>query len=181
VALVAKPLGEVMIGESLRVAAAQVTPWVALSALLYGLTAYYLGQAFTLGRKTKLLLVAMSVPAFGNVVLNFILIPRFGVVGAAWSTAISFGLGMLATMLLGRKVVPLPVPWEPLIRCGVATGIMAGAVWSLPAIGGLAELILDASVGGIVYAAVALTINAAGVRDIALGLFQKFRARQAVA
>jgi O-antigen/teichoic acid export membrane protein len=181
VALVARPLGEVMIGESLRVAAAQVTPWVALSALLYGLTAYYFGQAFTLGRRTKLLLVAMSVPALGNVILNLFLIPRFGVVGAAWSTAISFGLGMLATMLLGRRVVPLPVPWEPLVRCGVATGIMAAAVWSLPAIGGLAELTLDASVGGIVYAAVALTINAAGVRDIALGLLTKFRARQATA
>ncbi|HEX8470565.1 MAG TPA: lipopolysaccharide biosynthesis protein [Brevundimonas sp.] len=181
VALVARPLGEVMIGESLRVAAAQVAPWVALSALLYGLTAYYFGQAFTLGRKTKLLLVAMTVPALANVLLNLFLIPRFGVVGAAWSTAISFGLGMVTTMLLGRKVIPLPVPWEPLVRCGVATGIMALVVWSLPPVGGLAELAMDASVGGIVYAAMALTINAAGVRDIAQGLLQKFRARRVAA
>jgi O-antigen/teichoic acid export membrane protein len=170
-----------MIGESLRVAAAQVTPWVALSALLYGLTAYYFGQAFTLGRKTKLLLVAMSVPALGNVMLNLFLIPRFGVVGAAWSTAISFGFGMVATMLLGRKVIPLPVPWEPLVRCGAATAIMALVVWSLPEIGGLLELVMDATIGAIVYATVALTINAAGVRDIALGLLQKFRARGATA
>ena len=39
----------------------------------------------------------------------------------------------------------------------------------------------NASVGGIVYAVVALTINAAGVRDIAQNLLQKYRARGATA
>ena len=39
-ALVARPLAEVMIGEELRVAATAVTPWIALSALLYGMTAF---------------------------------------------------------------------------------------------------------------------------------------------
>ena len=180
VALVAVPLGQVLIGENLRAAAAQVTPWVALSAFLYGMTAYYFGQAFTLGRRTRLLLVAMLIPASANVVLNIILIPRFGVVGAAWATAISFGLGMIATMLMGRKVVAMPVPIDALIRCLIAAGVMALVVRVLPAIGGLPELILDASVGGIVYAAVALTLNAAGVRDLALRLIKQFRDRKAV-
>ena len=36
VALVARPLAEVLIGEELRIAATSVTPWIALSALLYG-------------------------------------------------------------------------------------------------------------------------------------------------
>ncbi|CAN5189257.1 polysaccharide biosynthesis protein HsfF [soil metagenome] len=181
VALVARPLGEVMIGESLRVAAAQVTPWIALSALLYGLTAYYFGQAFTLGQKTKRLLIAMIIPASLNVVLNIILIPRFGVVGAAWSTAASFGVGVLATLALGRRVMPLPIPWDALIRCLVATGAMAAVVRMLPAIGGLAELMLDAGVGAAVYGAVAVTINAAGVRDVALRLLAQRRARSIAA
>ncbi|MFJ6023830.1 lipopolysaccharide biosynthesis protein [Brevundimonas sp. NPDC092305] len=181
VALVARSLAEVLIGEDLRTAAALVTPWIALSALLYGLTAYYFGQAFTLGKKTRLLLVAMAIPALLNVVLNLILVPRFGVVGAAWATAASFGVGMLATMGIGRRAVTLPIPWESLIRCGVATGVMALVVVQLPAIGGFPELVLDAATGGVVYAAVALTINAAGVRDVALRLFDRFRTRGAAA
>src|SRR5690606_37102527 len=40
VALVARPLAEVLIGPELRAAATSVTPWIALSALLFGLTAY---------------------------------------------------------------------------------------------------------------------------------------------
>ncbi len=170
VALVARPLAEVLIGEDLRTAAASVTPWIALSALLFGLTAYYFGQAFTLGKKTRRLLIAMAIPAGLNVVLNLILVPRFGLMGAAWATAASFGIGMVATWLIGRRVVALPIPWESLARCGVATGLMALVVSRLPAIGGFGELMLDAGVGGLVYAAAALTLNAAGVRDVALKL-----------
>ena len=181
VALVARPLSEVLIGEDLRTAAASVTPWIALSALLFGLTAYYFGQAFTLGKKTRRLLLAMAIPAGLNVILNLILVPRFGLMGAAWATAASFGLGMFATMLIGRRVVALPIPWESLARCVVATGIMALVVSRLPAIGGLGELILDAGVGAIVYAAAALTLNAAGVRTVALGLMAGRRLRRAAA
>ena len=173
VALVARPLSEVLIGEELRTAAASVTPWIALSALLFGLTAYYFGQAFTLGKKTKRLLIAMAIPAALNVVLNIILVPRFGLMGAAWATAASFGLGMIATWLIGRRVVALPIPWESLARCGVATGVMALVVSRLPAIGGFGELMLDAMTGGVVYAAAALVLNAAGVRDVALRLLAR--------
>ena len=173
VALVARPLAEVLIGENLRSAAASVTPWIALSALLFGLTAYYFGQAFTLGKKTRQLLIAMTIPAALNIILNLILVPRFGLMGAAWATAASFGVGMIATWLIGRRVVALPIPWESLARCGVATGLMALVVSRLPPIGGLGELALDAGVGAIVYAAAALTLNAAGVRDVAWRLLAR--------
>ena len=181
VALVARPLSEVLIGEELRIAAASVTPWIALSALLYGLTAYYFGQAFTLGKRTKLLLIAMAIPAALNVVLNLLLVPRFGLMGAAWATAASFAMGLIATEVIGRRVMPLPIPWDSLIRCGVATGLMALVVARLPSIGGAAELVLDAAVGGLVYAAAALALNAAGVRDVAGRLLGRVRERRAAA
>jgi O-antigen/teichoic acid export membrane protein len=181
VALVARPLAEVLIGESLRSAATGVTPWIALSALLFGLTAYYFGQAFTLGKKTRHLLIAMAIPAGMNILLNLILVPRFGLIGAAWATAASFGLGLVATILIGRRVIVLPIPWESLARCGLATGIMALVVLRLPAIGGLGELMLDAAVGAIVYAAAALTLNAAGVRNVAVGLLARYGLRGATA
>src|SRR6185437_1494756 len=57
-ALVARPLADVMVGPALRDGAASVTPWIAASALFSGLTTYYSHQAFTLGRRTGLLLFA---------------------------------------------------------------------------------------------------------------------------
>ncbi len=181
VALVARPLADILIGEELRAAAASVTPWIALSALLYGLTAYYFGQAFTLGRRTQRLLAAMAVPAAANVILNLMLIPRFGLMGAAWATAASFAIGLAATLIMGRRVLALPVAWDALLRCGAATALMALVVSLMPPLGGLAELALDAATGAAVYAAAALVFNAAGVRDLALRLLQRLRARSAAA
>ncbi|WP_316408087.1 lipopolysaccharide biosynthesis protein [Brevundimonas nasdae] len=175
--LVARPLAELMIGQDLRAAAALVTPWIAASSFLSGMIAYYFGFGFTLGKKTGLLLVTMAIPALCNVALNLMLIPRMGVTGAAVSTTASFAIGLIACILLSRRAIALPMPWEALIRCGIASAVMAGVVWMMPPLGGFMELMLDASVGGLVYAVVALTLNAAGVRDVLLRLI---RARRSV-
>ena len=181
VALVARPLSEFMIGEDLRDAAALVTPWVALSALLSGLTVYYFHQAFTLGRRTGWLLAAMSVPALANVALNIVLIPRFGVLGAAWATAASFAIGLVASWAIGRRILPLPLPWTALMQCSLCAAVMAVAVWFLPPLGGFPELMLDASVGATVYGVCAFAVNAGGVRDLARRLRSAVQARRAAA
>ena len=181
VALVATPLSQVLIGEDLRGAVGQVTPWIALSALLSGLCSYYFGQAFVLSRRTGRLLLTVGIPAVANVILNLVLIPRFGVLGAAWATAASFAIGLVASILLGRGPLAMPVPWNTVIRCGIACGLMALAVSPLPALGGMVELMLDATVGAIVYVAAVMILNAAGVRDLARRLIGQFKARRLAA
>jgi O-antigen/teichoic acid export membrane protein len=161
-----------MIGEDLRAAAASVTPWIALSALLSGVTAYYLSQSFVLGRRTDRLLLTLCIPAGANVVLNLLLVPGMGVLGAAIATTTSFGIGVLASIAMGRSIVAMPIPWRTLSRCGVACGFMAAVVSTLPALGGVPELILKGGIGAVVYAVVVLTLNAAGVRDLAARLIE---------
>lgn len=165
-ALVARPLAEVMIGEELRAATASVTPLIAASALMAGLTTYYFAQAFTLARDTKRLFAAMAVPAAANLILNLLLIPLFGLVGAASATVLAYGLGLLVTLGLGRGVLALPIPWRALAGCALASGVMAAFVTVLPAIGGLPELMLKAGLGAAVYAAAAVVLDAGGVRGL---------------
>lgn len=167
VALVARPLAEFMIGEDLRAAVTTVTPLIAMSALLSGITTYYFSQAFTLGRRTKMLLLTLLFPAVCNVALNVALIPIYGVLGAAMATTASFGIGLLASLVFGRRVIVMPVPWNAILRCGIASAVMALAVFWLPPIGGLPEVLMDASVGVAVYASVALALNAGNVRTLA--------------
>lgn len=178
-ALVAQPLAGLIIGEAMRDEAARITPLVALAALLAGLTTYYFHQAFTLGRRTVLLLVAMAVPAGANVLLNLVLIPRMGVTGAALATALSFGVGLAASYVLGRKAIALPVPWNALARCGAATLVMVVAVWLVPSLGGVVELVAKAGVGAVVYALAAWTLDAAGVRGHGIRVLKGLQARSA--
>ncbi|MEI9965927.1 MAG: lipopolysaccharide biosynthesis protein [Caulobacteraceae bacterium] len=164
-ALVAKPLAALMVGADLSGGAARVTPWIAFSGFFSGITTYYLHTAFTLGRRTKRLLLAMTIPAAANLALTLVLIPRFGLDGAMWATAASYLIGALASWGLGRAAVSLPVPWNALWRCAAAAAGMAVAVSLVPAGGGLLELVDKAAVGIVAYAVLAFALDAADVRS----------------
>lgn len=179
VALVAVPLAQLMVGGALSAGAAHVTPWVAFGAFFSGVTTYYFHQAFTLGRRTHLLFAAMIVPAAVNLTLNLILIPRFGIAGAMWSTAASYAVGAGASWLLGRQAMPLPVPLDVVWRAALGCAAMAAAVTRIPPVGGVLELALKAGLGGFVYAGVVLLLDAGGLRDRGLGLLRGLRARAA--
>ncbi|NIJ26868.1 polysaccharide biosynthesis C-terminal domain-containing protein [Brevundimonas terrae] len=166
VALVARPLAEVVIGPELRTASAMVTPWIAASAFLSGWLYYYFNQAFTLSKRTLLLLMSMIIPAIANIALNIILIPKLGLMGAAISTVLGYFIGVLASVIMARRIMTMPLPWKDVMLCSLCAATMAIAVLCLPQIGGFAELMLDAVVGALVYGVLAYGTNAGGVRDL---------------
>ncbi len=174
-AMVAAPLSQLMIGEDLAAGAAQVTPWIAASGLLAGLTTYYFHQAFTLGRRTSLLLAAMALPAVANLALNMILIPRFGLPGALYATLISYALGLVSSIALGRGVMPLPLPWRAALHALGATALMVAVVAQIPPMGGLPELALKASVGALTYGLAIAALDSGGLRSRGLALLRNRR------
>lgn len=176
-ALVARPLADVLVGEGLRDGAAQVTPWIAASGLFAGITTYYFHTAFTLAKATRLLLLAMTVPAAANIILNLALIPRFHLMGAAVATTISYAMGLVASAVIGRRAIALPVPWSTLARAGAASAGMAAVVSLIPDFGGVLELALKAGVGGAVYGALALALDAGGARTQGALLLARLRAK----
>ena len=119
----------------------------------------------------------MSAPAIVNVLLNLVLIPRMGVMGAAFATTISYGFGIVASWTLGQRALALPVPWMELGRVLVATGLMAAVVLLVPAYGGAPELMAKASVGAMVYAVACWILNTAGVRDRGSRVLKTLQAR----
>ena len=174
-ALVAGPLANLLVGEGLSAGAARVTPWIALSGFFGGITTYYFHTAFTLARRTRLLLVAMAIPAGINLVLTWVLIPRFGLDGAVWATAASYVVGALASWGLGRTVMPLPIPWTTVGRCVLAVAGMAVAVSLIPPVGGLVELVTKATTGVLVYAGLAFGLDAGQVRSRSASLVRSLQ------
>jgi O-antigen/teichoic acid export membrane protein len=178
-ALVARPLADVMVGPGLREGAASVTPWIAASALFAGMTTYYTHQAFTLGRRTGLLLLAMSLPAAANVGLNLLLIPRLGLTGAMVATTASYGLGLAASIGLGRFAQRQRQRLGVLAKAAFASALMGVAVARMPSLGGLAELGLKALAGALVYGAAAYVLDIAQLRSNSRGAVGMLRARAA--
>ena len=178
-ALVSQPLAQLMVGPDLREGAARVTPWIAAGGLMSGAATWYFHTAFTLARRTRRLLLAIAIPAAANLALALWLIPRHGLDGAAWATVASYGLSLACAVALGRGALRLPIPWETLAKAALACGLMAAAVWGVPAVGGAMELLAKAAVGAAVYGLAAFALDAGGLREEAARRLQGRRARPA--
>lgn len=69
----------------------KIIPFILLSYLLSGLTVIA-SSGLMLKNKTKYLALYSGVAAVANLILNYVLIPRYGIMGAALATVLSFVL-----------------------------------------------------------------------------------------
>ena len=174
--MVAPALGTLLIGEGLRQQALLVTPLISLGALFSGLNTYYFLQAFTLAKRTRLLIVAMAIPAVSNVVLNILLIPVMGLMGAALASCISFGLGLIGSWLLGLRTLALPVSVTDLAKTLLAVALMMGVVALLPAFDlPIVDLVIRGTTGVLVYGVLAIALNLNNIRSPVQKIFNRLR------
>lgn len=174
---VAAPLSAVLIGEALRARALSITPLVTMGALLAGMNNGYFLLSFTLAKKTRLLVLAMCIPAVANIALNVLLIPRFGLAGAAGAYLASFVIGVAAAWALGFKARAMPVPLVDLAKIAGAATVMAAALGLLPAFGPALDLAIKPALGAVLYGALAYGLDLAGARTFAGKAFGKLAFR----
>jgi O-antigen/teichoic acid export membrane protein len=84
-------------------------------------------------KRTRLTPVVTATAAAVNIGLNFLLIPAWGVVGAAVSTVIGYSVLVLLGWLNAQTGFPVPYDWARVTRIGVAAvGLVALSVWVIP-------------------------------------------------
>ena len=69
------------------------------------------GIALYAQKKDLALLYSTLIGCVANVLLNIILIPKFGIIGAAWATAVSYGLMGLYQLYATFKSSPIGNPF----------------------------------------------------------------------
>jgi O-antigen/teichoic acid export membrane protein len=80
-------------------------------------------------KQTRYYPVATMTAAAVNVGLNFLLIPRHGIVGAAWANGVSYGVQAVLGFRLSQRHYPIPYEWGRLARvCGAGVAAYAVAV-----------------------------------------------------
>jgi O-antigen/teichoic acid export membrane protein len=163
-ALLAQGITGVFFGASYRAAGTAILPWIAAASLVSYGKAYYLDLAFQLSRNTSRQVAASALGAVVNTALNLVLIPRYGVMGAAYSTLVAYVAAFAASAWLGRSVCALPIPWSQLSRITASTGLMAIALVPLRHRTGPGALALQVLVGVAAYLAAALALDVAGAR-----------------
>ena len=66
-------------------------------------------------KKTKLVMYIMLGSAVLNILLNYILIPQIGIMGAAYATLISFFAVFISSYFLAKKTFFIPYNWKKII------------------------------------------------------------------
>jgi peptidoglycan biosynthesis protein MviN/MurJ (putative lipid II flippase) len=80
-------------------------------------------------KQTRYYPVATISAAVVNVGLNFVLIPRYGIVGAAWANAVAYGVQAVLGFHLSQRYYPIAYEWPRLARvCAAAIAAYLAAV-----------------------------------------------------
>jgi len=173
ICLVAKPLANIMVAEDMAQDVGNLIPWLTISGFLAGYVTYFFGESYRLGRKMTLCSFLLGIASLINIGLNVILLPRIGLQGAAYAAVAGFACAALLLAAFSKRALPLPIPWLAAAKTALGVAIMGLGVYFLPAIGGLPELALKASVGGIIYAAAAMILDIGGAKGLVARLTSK--------
>lgn len=108
-------------------AAYKVVPIVALAYVFQGANRFFLAGTY-ISKKTLPLGAVGLVCAAVNISLNLLWIPRFGMLGAAWSTLFSFFLMSSLAWYVSQRVYPIPYVFSRVaMLIGLATLLYLGS------------------------------------------------------
>jgi O-antigen/teichoic acid export membrane protein len=98
---------------------------VSVSQLLYGCYLIFLPGLYY-AKKTSKVNFMIFISCFCNIVLNYILIPKWNMLGAAIATIISFIFMATMTNLSAKKYFEVKYDWMRILKYGVSWGIAVG-------------------------------------------------------
>lgn len=164
-AILAPNIAFVMLGGAFREQAALLLPIISLASLVAGIKAFHFDLAFQLGRSTFGQVRVLSVAALVNVLLNVWWVPIFELQGAAYATLVAYSVGLVLSVIWGRRTFVMPFPLHDFMKLILACIIMLLAVWPLLPCSGARGLVVQVLVGMTAYSLAAVLLNIAGSRS----------------
>lgn len=111
--------------------AAGYVGWLVLGNLCFCLSLVPMNGLTIFAGKPRRVLLATAAAAAMNVALDFVLIPRIGIAGAAYATAIGYGVLLVAMAAMARSFQPPGIyDWPKLtaVAAGAATAYVGGVL-----------------------------------------------------
>lgn len=174
----AAPLvARILFGGEFREAAAALIPWIVAATLVQGIQSYYYSYCFTLAKRTLANAAIVSAGAVLNVILNLLLIPAFGPLGAAAATLASFVVVLAVTLLLTRHWLRLPWPTADSLKIAAICLAVAPLIGVTARMADVILAILLTGIASGILLTLLLATNAAASRTVSADLIAALKRR----
>ncbi|MFH1619752.1 MAG: oligosaccharide flippase family protein [bacterium] len=106
----------------------KVVPVVLAAYLFYGLYINFM-VSIVISKRTDILAWTTFLGAGVNIACNLLMIPRWGMMGAAWATFLAYLAMACALYLSGRKIYPVPYEYGRLACIAASSAAVLAAVY----------------------------------------------------
>jgi O-antigen/teichoic acid export membrane protein len=172
-ALTADHIAAVLVGSDFRSGVAALLPIMSFTALARGLRSHFIDHAFHLSGRPLLMLWTYGPATVINIALNIYTVPRYGMMGAAWTALFCQSATVVVGWFIGTSLFPVWLPIRQVFTCGLAILPMALALtlirFPLNSVGLLTAIAL----GTAVYIVSAVTLDVGEVRSIGLSALRR--------
>ena len=148
--ILAKPILLIMTTPEFVTHGRLIVPFVALSMVVlsfYGVAAHVI----SLVKKTRILGIIWIIAGLVNLSLNIIFVPKIGILGAAITTLIAFGIVTTVTAYLSFKYITFDIDWIFILKTIVASIVMCIVIRYINPIQ-LLDVLLCIGIGAGIYA-----------------------------
>lgn len=152
-----------------------ITMMIAIAVGMAAIRSYCVDVVFMLQKRTWLQALLIGFTALFNVLLNVVLIPRWGAVGAAAATLVAFLFALAGSWLLSRRYLRIPLYTKDMTKIVLGCFVLAIVLAVLPSAEGWLQLAAAIIVGALVYSVVVVALDAAGSRRRLASWFARYK------
>jgi O-antigen/teichoic acid export membrane protein len=164
ISILSGDIARILFGLEYQQGAAMLMPWLSAAIFVAVFKSYYLDVPFQLHNATKTQSYIAIVMAITNIVLNVILLPRYGVIAAAWSTLAAFIVGAFLSWAIGKCLFTMPNLKTSILKVSVPIIGMALVIFLMKPLLGIHWLIVKLALGSFTYLVLALLFDVANFR-----------------
>lgn len=144
----------ILLASSKYAGASDIIPWVLGSTLIFGCQSL-LASSFSILKQTRAIALLSLVAALINISLNILLLKRYGIIAAAWTTAIAYILITVVMALISYKKVKIIFPIRKIAIYCICSTLMYVAVTRIS----LPSIFVKVVIGVLVYSASVMLLD----------------------
>ena len=134
-----------------------IVPIVALAVILFNCRSVFF-DVLTLLKRTKIIGLIYGIAALLNLILNIILVPVIGILGAAISTLLTFFIFAVIVGILSFTEIPFEIDVKFILKSVIASVPMAFVVWKLNPYGAV-DIVIAVGIAAVIYFGVLILLR----------------------